>query len=55
MSNDWLHEDKEQIVEGVTFYVKYLGSCIVEKEGPDSCAEGVQQIVDMVRTIYLRF
>ena len=42
----------DPVVEGVTFYVKYLGSCIVDKaSGEDTTAEAVKTIVTMVRKV----
>ena len=39
----------DPLLEGVTFYVKYLGSCIVDKEsGEETTSDAVKTIVTMV-------
>ena len=53
MNNPELVEDpsngSDPILEGVTFYVKYLGSCIVDK----ATSEAVKTIVTMVEHFFL--
>ena len=46
-----LSEDSGQdpIVEGVTFYVRYLGSCfVINKAGDEATSEAIKSIVSMV-------
>ena len=46
-----LTEDSGQdpIVEGVTFYVRYLGSCfVINKAGDETTSEAIKSIVSMV-------
>ena len=53
-----LTEDSGQdpIVEGVTFYVRYLGSCfVINKAGDETTSEAIKSIVSMVSGIYLRY
>ena len=39
----------DPILEGVTFYVKYLGSCIVDRaSGEDTTSQAVKTIINMV-------
>jgi len=46
---DDIQRSPDPVVEGVTFYVKYLGSCLVDKpSGEDTTAEAVKTIVTMV-------
>lgn len=43
-------ENKELLMEGLTFYVKYLGSCLVESSsGEQSTAEAIKNIVSMAK------
>jgi len=45
-----LYASPDPVVEGVTFYVKYLGSCLVDKpSGEDTTAEAVKTIVTMAK------
>ena len=49
-----LTEDSGQdpIVEGVTFYVRYLGSCfVINKAGDETTSEAIKSIVSMVSGI----
>lgn len=49
-----LNEDNGQdpIVEGVTFYVRYLGSCcVINKAGDETTSEAIKSIVSMVSGI----
>ena len=47
---DPLAHGSDPILEGVTFYVKYLGSCIVESaSGEETTAKAVKTIISMVR------
>ena len=39
----------DPILEGVTFYVKYLGSCIVDRaSGEETTSQAVKTIINMV-------
>ena len=41
---------RDPILEGVTFYVKYLGSCIVDRaSGEETTSQAVKTIINMVR------
>ena len=40
---------QDPIVEGVTFYVRYLGSCfVINKAGDEATSEAIKSIVSMV-------
>ena len=40
---------QDPIVEGVTFYVRYLGSCfVINKTGDEATSEAIKSIVSMV-------
>ena len=42
---------QDPIVEGVTFYVRYLGSCfVINKAGDEATSEAIKSIVSMVLT-----
>ena len=46
-----LTEDSGQdpVVEGVTFYVRYFGSCfVINKAGDETTSEAIKSIVSMV-------
>jgi len=46
---DW-EQSKEPLLEGLTFYVKYLGSCLVERSnGERTTAEAVKSIVGLAK------
>lgn len=46
---DW-DQGKETLLEGLTFYVKYLGSCLVESpSGEQSTAEAIKNIITMAK------
>ena len=41
---------QDPIVEGVTFYVRYLGSCfVINKSGEEETGEAIKSIVSMVK------
>ena len=43
---------QDPIVEGVTFYVRYLGSCfVINKAGDEATSEAIKSIVSMVSKI----
>ncbi|XP_033102607.1 low density lipoprotein receptor adapter protein 1-A-like isoform X2 [Anneissia japonica] len=47
--DDW-EKAKEPVVEGITFYVKYLGMSMVDKANDENCtAEAVKKIVNQVK------
>ena len=44
---------QDPIVEGVTFYVRYLGSCLVVKpSGEEATAEAIKSIVHTVKSLW---
>ena len=46
---------QDPIVEGVTFYVRYLGSCfVINKTGDEATSEAIKSIVSMV-SIFNRY
>ena len=46
---------QDPIVEGVTFYVRYLGSCfVINKAGDEATSEAIKSIVSMVSKIKIR-
>ena len=48
LSEDWATV-KEPVLDGVTFYVKYLGSTLVEKpSGEEATADAIKTIILMV-------
>ena len=50
-NNSELTEDSGQdpIVEGVTFYLRYLGSCfVINKAGDEATSDAIKSIVSMV-------
>merc|ERR1711892_1521118 len=49
---DPLAHGPDPILEGVTFYVKYLGSCIVERaSGEETTAKAVKTIISMAKKL----
>ncbi|XP_071955888.1 PTB domain-containing engulfment adapter protein 1-like isoform X2 [Antedon mediterranea] len=47
--DDW-EKAKEPVVEGITFYVKYIGMSLVDKANDESCtAEAVKRIVNQAK------
>ena len=45
---------QDPIVEGVTFYVRYLGSCfVINKAGDEATSEAIKSIVSMVPEMML--
>ena len=59
LSEDW-SSVREPVIEGVPFYVKYLGSSLVEKaSGEEATADAIKTIITMVsdthgQTVYYR-
>merc|ERR1712106_128772 len=52
MKHEKLLEDSGQdpIVEGVTFYVRYLGSCfVINQSGDEATGDAIKSIVSMVQ------
>ena len=48
LSEDW-SSVREPVIEGVPFYVKYLGSSLVQKaSGEEATADAIKTIVTMV-------
>ena len=46
---------REPVIEGVPFYVKYLGSSLVQKaSGEEATADAIKTIVAMVRSEPIR-
>ena len=51
LSEDW-STVREPVIEGVPFYVKYLGSSIVQKaSGEEATADAIKTIIAMVRPV----
>ena len=46
---------REPVIEGVPFYVKYLGSSLVQKaSGEEATADAIKTIVAMVSELVVR-
>ena len=54
LSEDW-SSVREPVIEGVPFYVKYLGSSLVQKaSGEEATADAIKTIVAMVSELVVR-